>query len=148
MSATLLIGLALAVGAPGPKETPKKEATIVGEWIGEKAIAGGKELPVPPGGISFTFMADGQMMVKEGVKREKADTGSYKLDPKKDPAEIDLVPPMKKNDPIVQGIYKLDGDTLILCFGRGAPGKERPKKFESPEGSDLIVITMKRAKKD
>ena len=147
MSASLLIGLALAVGAPGPKEAPKKDASIVGEWIGEKAVAGGKELPIPEGGVGFTFTADGKLMVKEGPK-PKPDAGTYKLEAKKDPAEIDLMPPADKKDPIVQGIYKLDGDTLTLCFSRGGPGQDRPKKFESPEGSNVVVITLKRAKKD
>jgi uncharacterized protein (TIGR03067 family) len=147
MYASLLIGLAVVVGAPKGKDLPKKEATIVGEWIGEKAHAGGKELPVPEGGITFTFAADGGLTVKEG-NRQKPDAGSYKLDPKKDPPEIDLIPPTDKKEPLLPGIYKLDGDTLTLCFSRGGPGGERPKNFESPEGSQVIVMTLKRAKKD
>jgi len=146
MVPSLLIGLALAVGAPLKDAPAKDPPSIVGEWVGEKAVAGGKERPVPEGGITFTFTADGKMVVKEG-NREKGDTGSYKADPKKDPAEIDIIPPADKKDPTVQGIYKLDGDTLTLCFGRGKAGAARPSKFESPEGSDTIVITLKRAKK-
>jgi uncharacterized protein (TIGR03067 family) len=147
MYASLLVGLAVVVGAPKGKELPKKEATLVGEWVGEKALAGGKELPVPEGGITFTFTADGGLTVKEG-NRAKPEGASYKADPKKDPAEIDIIPPPDKKEPLLQGIYKLDGDTLTLCFSRGGPGGERPKKFESPEGSEVIVMTLKRAKKD
>jgi uncharacterized protein (TIGR03067 family) len=145
MYSSLLVGLALAVGAPGREPAAKDPPTIVGAWVGEKAVAGGKEKPVPEGGITFTFTADGQLTVNEG-NRKKADTGSYKLDPKKDPAEIDIIPPAEKKDPTVLGIYKLDGDTLTLCFGRGKAGS-RPTTFESPEGSETIVITLKRAKK-
>jgi len=133
--------MALAVGAPA-KDAP----AIVGEWAGEKAVAGGKERPVPKGGISFTFTADGKLIIREG-EREKADTGTYKADPKKDPAELDIIPPEDKKEPTVQGIYKVDGDTLTLCFGRGKVGAARPSKFEAPEGSDVIVITLKRVKK-
>ena len=147
MHACLLVGLALSVGAPGVKDPPKKEATIVGEWVGEKAVAGGMDLPVPDGGITFTFAADGTLMVRDGG-RGKPEAGSYKVDAKKNPAEIDLVPPPDKKEVVLQGIYKLDGDTLTLCFRRGAPGAGRPKEFESPAGSDVIVMTLKRAKKD
>ncbi|HEX3152581.1 MAG TPA: TIGR03067 domain-containing protein [Gemmataceae bacterium] len=146
MNCSLLLGLALAVGAPAVKDKEPAKPSIVGMWEGEKAVAGGKELPVPPGGISFTFEEDGKLHIREG-KRDKMDTGSYKLDPKKDPAEIDLMPPADKKEPIVSGIYKIDGDTMTLAFSRGAPGGARPTKFESPEGSEVIVMTLKRVKK-
>lgn len=143
MYSSLLVGLALAAGAPG-KDT-KEPPSIVGEWVGEKAVAGGKEQPVPDGGITFIFTADGKLTVMEG-KRDKNDTGTYKADAKKEPAEIDIIPPEDKKEPTVLGIYKLDGDTLTLAFGRGKE-KSRPTKFESPVGADTIVITLKRAKK-
>jgi uncharacterized protein (TIGR03067 family) len=148
MYTSLLTGLALLVAAPGPKDAPKKEPTIVGEWVGEKAVSGGMELPVPKGGITITFTKDGVVAVVEGG-RAKPDNGSYKVDPKKDPPEIDLIPPDNKKEPTVLGIYKLDGDTLTLCFDRGGGGaSDRPKKFESPAGSSTIVMTLKRGKKD
>jgi uncharacterized protein (TIGR03067 family) len=145
MYASVLVGLAVSVGAPAVKDPPKKEATIVGEWAGEKAVAAGMNLPIPEGGITFTFDADGTLTVREGNKG-KPDTGSYKVDPKKDPAEIDLTPPADKKEAVLQGIYKLDGNTLTLCFRRGAPGAGRPKNFDFPAGSDVIVMTLKRAK--
>jgi uncharacterized protein (TIGR03067 family) len=145
MPACLLVGLALSVGAPAVKDPPKKEATIIGQWVGEKAVAGGMNLPVPDGGIIFTFAPDGLLTVTQGG-RGKPDAGSYTVDPKKNPAEIDLVPAADKKEAVLQGIYKLDGDTLTLCFRRGAPGAERPKAFESPAGSDVIVMTLKRKK--
>ena len=149
MFASLLVGLAVTVGAqekkdPPPKDAPAKDNPIVGEWTGEKAVGGGKEQPVPPGGITFTFAADGKLMITEG-KQNRPDTGTYKTDPKKTPAEIEIIPPEDKKEPTVQGIYKVDGDTLTLAFSRGKGG--RPTKFESPEGSDVIVITLKRVKK-
>ena len=149
MYASLVVGLALAVGAPAAKDPPKKDAGIVGEWVGEKATAGGKERPVPAGGITFTFTADGKFIVREG-KREKPDEGSYKADSTKDPAEIDIMPPADKpGRPTIKGIYKVDGDTLTLCFGRGdKDAADRPTKFESPEGSNVMVMTLKRAKKE
>jgi uncharacterized protein (TIGR03067 family) len=147
MYASLLVGLALSLGAPA-KDAPEKDKGIVGEWVGEKATAGGKDRPVPPGGINFTFTADGKFIVREG-KREKPDEGTYKVDAKKNPAEIDILPPAEKaGRGVVKGIYKVDGDTLTLCFARGKDDSERPTKFDSPEGSNVMLMTLKRAKKD
>lgn len=140
----VLIGLALAVGAPATKEAPKKDApSIVGEWIPTNAVRGGKP-DNPPAGTSITFLADGKVIFKEG-KRDKAEEGTYKIDSKKDPAEIDLVPPAAEKGPNIVGIYKLEKDTLTICI---AMGGDRPKKFESPEGAQVMLITMERKKKD
>jgi uncharacterized protein (TIGR03067 family) len=148
MQSTLLLSLAILVAAPGPKDPPKKEPTIVGEWIGENATSGGMALPVPQGGINFTFTADGKLTVQEPGSGKAGDAGTYQIDPKKTPAEIDLIPPGERNEPTILGIYKLDGDTLTLCFHQGGPGSERPKNFESPAGAKSMVMTLKRAKKD
>lgn len=42
----------------------------------------------------------------------------------------------------LQGIYKLDGDTLTIAFAAA----ERPKDFASKEGSKVVVAVMKKAK--
>ena len=58
-------------------------------------------------------------------KKKKDETGTFSVDAKKDPAEIDFVGP--KGDKIV-GIYRFDKDgKLILCTGAGreAPGRSR-----------------------
>jgi uncharacterized protein (TIGR03067 family) len=147
MHASFLVTLALAVGAPGAKDPPKKEVSIVGEWNGVKAVAGGEERPVPEGGVTITFTADGKFIVHEG-KREKAEQGTYKTDTKKDPAEIDISAPAESGRPNVQGIFKIDGDTLTLCFPGKKDDAERPTKFESPEGSRNMLMTLKRKKKE
>ena len=146
MSACLMLGLAVAIGAP-VKDAPKKEASIVGEGAGEKMTQGGKDRPPPEGGVTLTFTADGKFMVREG-KREQSEQGTFKIDAKKDPAEIDITPPAEKAPRgLLRGIFKVDGDTLIFCFTAGED-TERPTKFESPEGSPVRLMTLKRIKKD
>jgi len=149
MYSTLLIGLALSVGAPAAKEAPKKETpSIVGEWLGEKAVGGGKEKPVPEGGITFVFTADGMLKVREGAN-QKPDAVTYKLDTKKSPNEIDIMAPKEKGK--ILGIYKIDGDTLTICISgkdvKDDKDGERPAKFESPEGAQIMLMTFKRVKK-
>jgi uncharacterized protein (TIGR03067 family) len=143
MTATLL-GLALAVGAPGAKDDPKKEGpSLVGEWVPSTAVRGGKP-DMPPAGSTITFTVDGKLMMKEGTQA-KADEGGYKIDAKKNPAEIDITPPAGDKGPMIVGIYKFERDSLILCL---ALGGTRPTKFESPEGSETMLITLQRVKKE
>jgi uncharacterized protein (TIGR03067 family) len=140
---TALIGIALILGAPAAKDAPKKETpSIVGEWSPTTAVRGGKP-DMPPPGTSITFTADGKMLLKEG-KRDRVEEGTYTSDAKKDPAEIDLVSSKGAEGKLV-GIYKFDKDSLILCIAMGA---DRPKKFESPEGSEIMLITLERVKKE
>ncbi|HJZ91376.1 MAG TPA: TIGR03067 domain-containing protein [Gemmataceae bacterium] len=138
---SLMIGLVVVVAAPAKKEEPKKDApSLVGEWYPESAVRGGKP-DNPPEGTSITFTAEGKCLLKEG-KREKVEDATFKADPKKDPAEIDITLP-EKGDHAIAGIYKFEKDTLILCIAMGA---DRPKEFASPAGSEVMLITLKRAK--
>jgi uncharacterized protein (TIGR03067 family) len=140
---SVMVGLALVVAAPAKKEGPKKEApSLVGEWYPESAVRGGKP-DNPPAGTTIVFTADGKFLIK-GPKRDNGEEAAYKIDAKKDPAEIDITPP-EKGERGFTGIYKFEKDTLILCI---AMNSERPKAFASPEGSEAIIITLTRVKKD
>jgi len=51
-----------------------------------------------------------------------------------------------------EGIYKLDGDTLLICK-RSLPREVnpdcvRPTKFDAPEESLQLLLTLKRKKMD
>jgi len=41
------------------------------------------------------------------------------------------------------GIYRLDGDTRLLCIVR--EGTPRPDEFSAPRHSDRMLVTLKRA---
>jgi len=128
-----------AQAAPGPKDPPADP--LVGEWLCEKAVLGGRD-STPPPGSKITFTADGRALVRDG-KRGKDEPNTYTSDPKKDPPEIDIRP-AGGTDTGFRGIYKIEGDILVVCVTvRG----DRPKRFESPEDSEVRLITMRRAKK-
>jgi uncharacterized protein (TIGR03067 family) len=144
VTASVLVGLALVVGAPAKKDPPAKDPpTLIGEWVGESGTRGGKPQNPPPG-TTLAFLADGTVRFREGGA-SKLEGGSYKADPKKSPAEIDITPPEAAKGEILLGIYKIEGDTLTLCF---ALGGERPKEFAAPAGSEVMLVTCKRAKKE
>ena len=134
MFASAMLAISVVVGAPAGKEKAELPK-IEGDWVVEKYIQGGKENEKRTG-MHFSFV-DGKVIVKE----EGADIG-YTVDPKKNPATIDLISG-KGNIP---GIYKIEGDVLTICFPKGGT-TETPTKFESPDESPVVLMTLKREKK-
>jgi len=142
MQASLVLA-AFILGAPAPKDAPKKELDIVGEWTVVNQERDGK------GGDYFfadtmSFTAEGKWARtyrgKEGKNSDK-----YVVDTTAKPATIDLLFTKDTNVAGAYGIARLDGDTLTLCLNYSSRG--RPSKFESPVGSSNMLIVLKRAKK-
>jgi uncharacterized protein (TIGR03067 family) len=119
-----LIDFALAASAPAPKDLPKKESTIVGEW---RLVRANGERPVLP--QVETFAADGTRTIRtkrrDGEVEERA---RYATDPIADPAQFDFLFGGTAGVPAdkIEGIFKVEGDTLTICYqtGRGAWPKE------------------------
>ncbi len=140
-----IVGLALAVGAPGVKDPPKKAdvPAIVGEWEATELVAGGRLLtPAQLAEVKcgFEFTADGKVKARlRGETRE----GTYTTAPGKEPAELDFLTG-KAQEP-KQAIFRIDKGALTICFvdGKGA----RPTKFESTAGTRTLLVTFKRAEK-
>jgi uncharacterized protein (TIGR03067 family) len=145
MQAALMLGAALALGAPGLKG-PKAEE-LVGVWEIEKLTSDGKEMGRSADQWArYTFTAEGKWLVEQKGLPSVGPRG-YIVDSRVTPATIELsTPPMGPEHPTSLGIYKIEGDRMTLCVA--FPERERPAKFESPEGSKVILIVLKRVKKD
>ena len=132
------------LGAPIPKEAPKKAAppAIVGEWQCEGIIAGGRAAPgAVAAQIVFEFTADGKFRGREAGRQYPE--GTYSVAPAKDPPEADY-----KAGGIAaenKAIYKVEKDVLTFCFTEG--GGPRPAAFDSPLGSRVLLLTFKRVEK-
>ena len=131
--------LALALAAPAPKDGPRPAAAdhpLVGEWVVESHVGNGKPFPRFGKPERITITRDCWTVSKESVSES-----CLTLDPKKDPPHIDVWVPTQEEENICRGIYRLDGDTLTVCY---TLGKDRPTKFESAPKSGLYLMTLKR----
>ena len=144
MNTTLILAMTLA--APALKDPPKKDVDIVGEWVLESQTTNGRELKSAPG-RRYNFMADGKWtQTTAKAKATSKINRAYTIDAMAKPAAIDMKTSASLAQPNMIGILRIDGDTLTICYA--ASGEERPKSFESGEGSGVTVLILKRAKKE
>ena len=130
----------MASGEDAGKDELKK---IEGDWVMVSGEAKGEKLS-----------ADVIKAAKLNIKDDKHDVkvgddkfiGTHKLDPSKDPKQIDAMDTDGKfKGKTSLGIYKLDGDQFTVCFA--PPDKDRPKEFSSKAGTGEILHVWKKAKK-
>jgi uncharacterized protein (TIGR03067 family) len=141
MTPHVLLALAMTLGAPALKDPPKNALKLTGEWVVESQITYGRPIK---SSIErrYSFGDDGKWTLTTKGKVLGSDR-TYAIDAGKKPAAID----MKYSASVTYtGIIKVEGDTMTLCYSRNAD--ERPKTFESPENSTVILIVLKRVKKE
>ena len=151
---TTLLGLALVVGAPNLKDEPKKAPEIVGQWVVEKMSVGGKEGGKLGTEMVYEFTADGKWLIKRDGVLNKTPPREIRYDTKAKPATVDVIyttsAPGKGGiggiSRDMHGIYKVEGDTLTICLSPS--GGERPTKFDSDQGTPVMLMTLTRVKKD
>jgi uncharacterized protein (TIGR03067 family) len=139
----LVLGLALAIGAPAPKKSDEPApGKLEGEWVVETIE--GPKADTPPGSITIRF-AGGTISIKE-AKRNRPEDAAYTADATKKPAAIDIRPDRGPKAEVIQGIYEVKGDTLKLCFGRD--GVDRPTEFKGDAAKGVMFLTLKRVKSE
>jgi uncharacterized protein (TIGR03067 family) len=138
----LFVGSSTLAGKPDDAAEADLKA-MVGKWKVEKAELGGKD--------ATAVVKDVKLELAEGGKYKldllgQKDEGTFSVDPSKKPAEMDIKGTEGPNKgKTIKTIYKLDGDTLIVCYELG--GGERPAKFEMKADSKLFLAVYKREKK-
>ena len=150
--ALLLLTGAIAAGDDTKDKAIKEErAKLVGTWKVDAVEVNGQKIPAEAiKDFEFIFTADSLTRKKDG----KAESGSgYKLDPSKSPKWIDMTGTTDGKEQSIPAVYKLDGDTLTMCFRHdykknGKPGEvqKRPEKLDGGEGTQQVLMTLKRQK--
>jgi uncharacterized protein (TIGR03067 family) len=148
--AVLVAGLAgISAGCGQPEDNAAKEFKdakqeldkLQGEWTLVSTEVGGKKRPDTENALSKLTISENQWV---GTHRDfpRQNRSTIEIDPSKDPKTIDLI--SRHENATAPGIYKLEGDTLTVCYG--TVGGERPKEFKTTQESGVLVV-LKRAKK-
>jgi len=122
---------------PASADDKKDQDALQGTWAVVSATRGGK----PNDSIKNDKLVFEGTTVTVKTASGRDEPATFKLDSSKSPKTIDIMP--KEGDQKIQGIYKLSGDMLEICFNRD----ERPTEFKSAEGSRNFLVVLKREKK-
>lgn len=131
-------------GIAGEEAIRKDRKRIEGTWrVVSLEINGSKASEENTRKYSVVNGSDGTWSLRsEGMEVSK---GTSTIDPAKTPGTIDFTPSEgegKGNQYL--GIYEVGEKMRKLCFS--PPGKDRPTKFSSPSGSEVILVTLEREK--
>ena len=132
----ILLAFVAAAQAPASKKTDNE--TFQGEWV---MISKDPRLT---GGRTFRFTGDNFEIIKSDGQVESK--GTFKLDVKKMPKEIDLLIDKGERKVTVLGIYDLNGDKLRLCGNRGVGA--RPTGFPQTDDEMKPSVTVLERKKN
>jgi len=146
--AVVVIGAGVTAGVSralaAADDDPKVKAELKkfqGTWVWIYAEKAGEEQDVGDRQLKF----DGETFSYADLGRDVEDKGTFKLDPSKNPKEIDirLRETDNRDEKTVLGIYTWDGENLKLCLGEPGGGT-RPKDFTTmPKSRDLVVVKRK-----
>jgi uncharacterized protein (TIGR03067 family) len=143
---TLLIVVAVClVAAAAADDSAKKDLEkLQGLWETTEAHHDGRDIGSD---IKLRLKFKGDEVSLDGSEEVIKDYGRFKikLDPSTTPKSVDLkVTAGEQKDTVMEGIYEIKDDELKICVKIGA--KERPTKFDSPDGSSIAYMVFKRVK--
>ena len=139
-----LLFVFLASSATGDEKTDADLKAMVGKWKVEKAELSGKDITEQLKELKLEILAGAKYSVVFG---KETDDGALAIDPAKTPKTMDAKGNGGPNKgKTVKAIYKLDGDTLTVCYDHNADAAKYPAKFETKEGTTLLLVVYKRKK--
>lgn len=124
---------------------PPGQKRIQGDWLVVSGVFEG--IPSPPGmlrkaKVTYVFGKD-TFEMREGKPPRTTAKWRYRIDASRNPRAIDFLDAEKKEVNSV-GIYKVEGDTLWLCFAVGKDEKSRPTEFRAKIKEPLTYVVARR----
>jgi uncharacterized protein (TIGR03067 family) len=131
----------LLLGAGDATDAKKETAKFQGTWELSALTFNGEEEKLK---FKIVFKDDeGVVKGNDKVADEYAKI-KFKLDPAAKPKSIDFtVTGGTQTDSAIRGIYDFKDGELHICAKVFADG--RPSEFSSPEGSNIVLLILKKA---
>jgi uncharacterized protein (TIGR03067 family) len=134
----------LASASEAKDDVAKKDLDkLAGKWVMSSLEIDGKEVPEDKlKGTTLEIKGD-----KYTVKtKDETHEVTLKLDPNKNPKEIDMIFPNGNELPKVRkGIYEIGEDTFKICRGQ-ADDAERPREFGTWPNTGVFMVVWKKSK--
>jgi uncharacterized protein (TIGR03067 family) len=138
----MVMAAGLLVAASPQKDDAKKDQDKVqGTWILESIQVGGE---TSPQGKGNKMVVTGDKFMLSGDMGDMK--GTIKLDPSKNPKEVEMNFTEGGLSGKSLGVYGLEGDVLKLSMAAPDSG-ERPKELSSKAGTAHFFVTFKRETK-
>ena len=125
-----------------PAEAHPNHQAIQGVWQAVAATFQGEEMASEPFVVLQIAFAQGRYRNLQPTFEERPSSGSYVLDPTRNPKWIDFI--RGESPESFPAIYELSGDRLRLCFG--GPTSPRPTGFvsEKEPPNDGLLVELRR----
>jgi uncharacterized protein (TIGR03067 family) len=138
----LIVGLLSA--ADTKEDAVKKELKkLKGSWSATALEFAGQKAPADEAKKNKIMFDGDKVTFIEGDEKKQ---GTFKIDPTKKPATIDLIGTEgKEKGKTTKGIYALEGDSLKIAIG--FKRDERPTEFATSKDVLVILFVLKRDKK-
>jgi uncharacterized protein (TIGR03067 family) len=133
----------LTLGVGGDADVKKELDKFAGKWEVGAITYDGKDQDVK---FKIVFKGnDGKVEGNDEVTNEYAKI-KFKVNPATKLKEMDItIAAGSQTDATMKGIYEFKDDELRICAK--VFGNERPKEFAAPDGSSIVLLTLKRAAK-
>ncbi len=144
-----VLGNSISLGDDGANKAELKK--LQGKWSVVSGVKDGQEIDlVMKLALRFTFKDDVLTVESENNADFTLQTRTVRLDAGTTPKLFDIseTKTFDDKDKVIEGVYSLEGDTLKWCFlmeGDQPAKGSRPAALESKEGSNTIMITLKKA---
>ncbi|KLU06015.1 putative transmembrane region and signal peptide protein [Rhodopirellula islandica] len=131
------------VPAQGDEHTQPLLKRLAGVWDVEEGVNQGEEIPEDE--LEGTIMKiEKNMIITYDREKREVYRALFTVDETKKPVQIDMTTEMKGMPPMKSlGIIQMEeGDEFELCYA--LPGADRPKEFQSPKGSKVMLFEAER----